>query len=133
MVIAEGWCWDSANAIPIFTRIASKFSNWDYRIALRSEHEELVSKYYLTAGADKIPTLIVANPEGEEIIRWVERPARSYRRILEMNVEELPQEEKMEKLQAKKEINPPDVSHEIFREVFDLLEKATAVQRLITK
>ena len=58
LVIAEGWCGDAAQILPIIKLMSESSENIDLKIALRDENEALINQF-LTNGAKSIPKLIV--------------------------------------------------------------------------
>ncbi len=76
IVIAEAWCGDCAQNLPMMAVIASASSGKiDLRITGRDETPELMNAY-LTNGARSVPKLIVLNKETlTEITTWGPRPA----------------------------------------------------------
>jgi hypothetical protein len=75
LVLAEGWCGDAAQILPILNKMAvESHKRIDLRIVLRDENEELM-RHYLTNGARAIPKVIVICKEAG-IVRasWGPRP-----------------------------------------------------------
>lgn len=75
LVLAEGWCGDAAQILPILNKMAMEsHKKIDLRIVLRDDNEELMS-HYLTNGARAIPKVIVICKEAG-IVRasWGPRP-----------------------------------------------------------
>lgn len=74
LVIAEGWCGDAAQLLPIFNKMAGIATNIELKIVFRDENEKLMN-LFLTNGAKAIPKLIVIE---EEILKlggsWGPRP-----------------------------------------------------------
>lgn len=74
LVIAEGWCGDAAQILPILNKMALESNKIDLRIALRDSNEELMS-HFLTNGTRSIPKLIIIDKEtGEVCNHWGPRP-----------------------------------------------------------
>lgn len=73
LVIAEGWCGDAAQILPIIKLMAESSENINLRIAFRDENEDLMSKF-LTNGARSIPKLIILDEKLEIINHWGPRP-----------------------------------------------------------
>lgn len=83
IVLAESWCGDGAQNIPVIAKIASLFPNIDLKIILRDEHPELMDQY-LTNGSKSIPKLICFDREtDEEIGTWGPRPTSIQQMVLE--------------------------------------------------
>lgn len=74
LVIAEGWCGDAAQLLPIFNKLVSISDKIELKIVFRDENEDLMNQF-LTNGSKSIPKLIVLdrntlNVEGN----WGPRP-----------------------------------------------------------
>ncbi len=129
--IAENWCGDCANDIPVISRMAQEFDTWDSRIVGREAFENEVVEHYLTAGRKKIPVIVFADDDGDEVVRWVERPTRSYRLQAKLQGERLPKEEYIQKYKSMKEFKPPSLTEEIFRELLDCATKAISMLKIL--
>ena len=75
LVIAEGWCADGAQILPIFDKMAlDSDKKIELKVVLRDDNEELMS-HFLTNGARAIPKLIVIDKEtGDVVADWGPRP-----------------------------------------------------------
>ena len=93
LCIAEPWCGDCANGVPIIAKLAGELDNWDFRIVPRDSFREEVDRFYTTAGRKKIPIVIFADEDGDEITRWIERPTRSYHLLGKLRDQNLSKEE----------------------------------------
>jgi len=73
-VVAEVWCGDCAQNLPVIG-IVAELSNGliDLRIIQRDENPEWIEKYH-TNGAKAIPKLISFNAFGQELFTWGARP-----------------------------------------------------------
>jgi hypothetical protein len=131
LCIAENWCGDCANDIPVIARMSDQFDQWDLSIVGREAHDDLVVEYYLTAGRKKIPVIVFADDDGDEIVRWIERPTRSYRILADLQSERLPKEEYIQKYQSISELKAPSLSEEILRELLDCADKAVSMIRIL--
>ncbi|MHA2305631.1 MAG: thioredoxin family protein, partial [Candidatus Hodarchaeales archaeon] len=78
LCIAENWCGDCANGVPVIATLADMNPNWDFRVVSRDAFRNEFETFYTTAGRMKIPVIIFADEDGDEIMRWIERPTRSY-------------------------------------------------------
>jgi len=74
LVIAEDWCGDASNTVPILARLASQAPGLELKIVLRDENPELMDRY-LTKGARSIPIVIALDDEFQELGHWGPRPA----------------------------------------------------------
>ena len=83
LVLAESWCGDGAQNIPVIAKIAGLSPNVELKILLRDENHELMEAY-LTNGSRCIPKLICINSETkEEIGTWGPRPLRIQQMVKE--------------------------------------------------
>jgi len=62
LVLAESWCGDAAQVVPVIHKMAEVTSKIDLRIVLRDENEELMN-LFLTNGTKSIPKLIIIEKE----------------------------------------------------------------------
>ena len=74
LAIAEDWCGDASNLVPIFARLAEASPLVDLRIVKRDEHPELMDMY-LTNGSRSIPIVVILDEAHQPIGRWGPRPA----------------------------------------------------------
>ena len=74
VVLAEDWCGDASNTVPILARWAEQTGNVELRILRRDEHPAVMDRY-LTGTARAIPVVIVLTEEMEELGWWGPRPA----------------------------------------------------------
>jgi len=73
IVLAESWCGDAAQNIPVFAKIAEANPNINLRIVLRDENIDLMNQY-LTNGGMSIPKLICVDENLNELGTWGPRP-----------------------------------------------------------
>jgi hypothetical protein len=73
LVIAEAWCGDASNTIPILAKLAELTPGLEMRIVRRDQHPELMDRY-LTNGSRSIPIVIVLDDELREVGHWGPRP-----------------------------------------------------------
>ena len=74
LVIAEGWCGDAAQLLPIFNKMAEVSDKIELKIVLRDENESLMN-HFLTNGAKAIPKLIVLDKKSLNVeANWGPRP-----------------------------------------------------------
>ena len=83
IVLAESWCGDGAQNIPVIAKVASLNPNIKLQITLRDENPELMNQY-LTNGGRSIPKLIcIGSVSGKEIGTWGPRPKRIAEMVLD--------------------------------------------------
>ncbi len=73
IVIAESWCGDAAQNIPVFAKMAEANPNINLRILLRDDNPEVMDQY-LTNGSKSIPILICVDENLKELGTWGPRP-----------------------------------------------------------
>lgn len=67
LVLAESWCGDAAQVVPVINKMAEVTSKIDLRIVLRDENEELMN-LFLTNGTKSIPKLIIIEKQSGEVV-----------------------------------------------------------------
>lgn len=100
VLLAEAWCGDAAQNLPVIAKMKYVTPNIDLRILLRDEHPDVMDKY-LTNGGRSVPKLICLNGDTlEEIFVWGPRPKIAQDLILEnkSSVNPLPKDELYQKL-----------------------------------
>lgn len=74
LVIAEAWCGDVAQNLPVINIIAGLNPKIELKIILRDENEEVMNAF-LTNGARSIPVCVLMDGETFEILgKWGPRP-----------------------------------------------------------
>ena len=73
LVIAEGWCADGAQILPVINKITEKSPNFDLKIVLRDENKQLMNEF-LTNGNKSIPIVIIFGQENHIVKSWGPRP-----------------------------------------------------------
>lgn len=73
LVIAESWCGDAAQNVPIMQIMAEVNPNINLRVILRDENPDLMNRY-LTNGGKSIPILICLDENLTELGTWGPRP-----------------------------------------------------------
>jgi len=73
VVLAEDWCGDASNTVPVLARWAEQTPNVELRILRRDENPAVMDRY-LTGTARSIPVVIVLSHEMDEIGWWGPRP-----------------------------------------------------------
>lgn len=73
VVLAESWCGDAAQNLPVMAKIAETNPNITLRIVLRDENPDLMNQY-LTNGGKSIPKLICLDENLNELGTWGPRP-----------------------------------------------------------
>ena len=74
LVLAEDWCGDASNTIPVLDRWAALGEGLELRILRRDEHPAVMDRY-LTNGSRSIPIVIALDEGFAEVGHWGPRPA----------------------------------------------------------
>jgi hypothetical protein len=74
LVIAETWCGDVAQSVPVLAQLAALNPRITFRIILRDEHPEVIGQF-LTNGARSIPKVILLDEDLTILADWGPRPA----------------------------------------------------------
>jgi thioredoxin-like negative regulator of GroEL len=75
LVIAEDWCGDASNTVPIVAKLAEQAPGLQLRIIQRDTYPEVMDQY-LTNGARSIPIVIALDENFEEVGHWGPRPSQ---------------------------------------------------------
>lgn len=87
IVIAESWCGDAAQILPVINKMATVSDKIDLRIVFRDDNEELMNQF-LTNGTKSIPKLIIIDKESNEVIAdFGPRPIMAKQLILDYKAE----------------------------------------------
>jgi len=73
LVLAEDWCGDASNTIPILAKLVEQLPGVDLRILRRDEHPAVMDRY-LTNGSRSIPIVIALDADFMELGHWGPRP-----------------------------------------------------------
>jgi hypothetical protein len=73
LVIAEDWCGDASNTVPIVAKLADSVPGLELRVILRDANAEVMDQY-LTNGSRSIPIVIALDESFAEIGHWGPRP-----------------------------------------------------------
>jgi hypothetical protein len=74
LVIAEDWCGDASNTVPIIAKLADQSAGLELRIIARDANPEVMDQY-LTNGSRSIPIVIALDDSFHEVGHWGPRPA----------------------------------------------------------
>lgn len=74
LVLAEDWCGDASNSVPVLAKWVESVDGLSLRILRRDENPELMDRY-LTDGSRSIPIVIALDEEFNELGHWGPRPA----------------------------------------------------------
>ncbi len=82
VLIAEGWCGDAANSVPVIAMMSKLSDNVELHIIIRDENPDVMNEY-LTNGAKSIPILIVLDEKYNELFVWGPRPSALQKEVIE--------------------------------------------------
>lgn len=86
LVIAEGWCGDAAQNLPVINKIAETNDLITLKLALRDENEDLMN-LFLTNGGKSIPKLIALDKNNNVINTWGPRPSEATKMVADYKAE----------------------------------------------
>jgi hypothetical protein len=73
LVLAEDWCGDAVNIVPVIARLTERTPNLDLRILPRDANLDIMDAH-LTNGARSMPVAILLDADYHEIAWWGPRP-----------------------------------------------------------
>lgn len=76
LVLAEDWCGDVINNLPVLGRLAAESGKLNVRIFLRDQNPELMDQYLQDGQFRSIPVFVLFDADFRELGYWIERPAR---------------------------------------------------------
>lgn len=121
MIISEPWCGDSAQIIPVITKIASTNSLIELKIILRDENPDIMDLYVTPENKRSIPVLAVFDDENNELFRWGSRPLEAEKLVNQLKTNGAAKEVYLNKLHLWYAQNK---GAEIEKEILSLLKLA---------
>lgn len=82
LVIAEGWCGDAAQILPVINKIAEASAKINLKVVCRDENDELMNQF-LTNGSKSIPKILIVDNNYEVINSWGPRPSIATKMVLD--------------------------------------------------
>ena len=76
LAIAEDWCGDVINNLPVLGRLAEVSGKIDLRVFLRDQNLDLMDQYLKEGQFRSIPVFVLFDSNLQELGYWIERPAR---------------------------------------------------------
>ena len=116
LVIAEDWCGDASNTVPVLGKLGDEAEGIDVRIISRDDNPEVMDRY-LTNGARSIPIAILLDAEFDEMGHWGPRPKELQQWVLD-NKDRIPKEERYPQVRR---WYAKDKGQATLREVLELL------------
>lgn len=86
LVIAEGWCGDAAQILPIINKVTEASDKIAFKIVLRDENEDLMNQY-LTNGSKSIPKVIILDHRNNVLDSWGPRPSVASKMVVDYKVQ----------------------------------------------
>ena len=96
LVLADDWCGDAVNTLPVINRLVEAVPNAELRIVPRDAHPEIRDRH-LTNGSRSIPIVILLDPGGVPLGWWGPRPTR-LQALFERVLRSLPGKERYREL-----------------------------------
>jgi thioredoxin family protein len=121
LVLADDWCGDAVNILPVIARLAAALPNLELRIVPRDRYPEIRDRY-LTNGTRSIPIVILLDGRGRPRGHWGPRPPELQRHF-ELELRDLPSEERYRKVRRWYAV---DRGRSIAHELADLIERSAA-------
>lgn len=75
LVIAEDWCGDAVNTLPVLARLAEAAENVELRVVSRDENPDLMDAHRSPRGAAAIPVVMILDEGFVERAWWGSRPS----------------------------------------------------------
>lgn len=76
LALAEDWCGDVINNLPVLGRLAEASGKLNVRIFLRDQNLDIMDQYLKQGQFRSIPVFVFFDEEFRELGHWIERPAR---------------------------------------------------------
>ena len=83
VVLAEDWCGDAVNTVPVLAKWAAAAPNLALRVLRRDEHPEVMDRYLTNGTARAIPVVIGLTEAMRELGWWGPRPRELQAYVLE--------------------------------------------------
>ncbi|MFQ5549765.1 MAG: thioredoxin family protein [Gemmatimonadales bacterium] len=119
LVLAEDWCGDASNTVPILARMGHEALCLDMKVIRRDEHPEVMDRF-LTNGARAIPIVIVLDDNFNLRGHWGPRPSELQAWVQE-NKDKMPADERYKHVRR---WYARDHGETTLREVLALLENS---------
>ncbi|MBF6589118.1 MAG: thioredoxin family protein [Ktedonobacterales bacterium] len=81
LVLAEDWCGDVIDNLPILGRLAAESGKLNLRVFLRDTHLDLIDQYLNDGQFRSIPVFVFFDESFHELGRFIERPASVTARV----------------------------------------------------
>jgi len=147
VALAEDWCGDVINNLPVLGRLAAESGKLTVRIFLRDQNLDLMDQYLNQGQFRSIPVFVFFDDTFRELGHWIERPARIHKLQTEMrralfatdpllstiapdtSPSQMPEEARNRLMQANADFRAAhrvESDHEVVRELRTVVENAIA-------
>ena len=75
LALAEDWCGDVINNLPVLGRLAEMSDKLHLRVFLRDQHLDIMDQYLKEGQFRSIPVFVLFDSNFRELGHWIERPA----------------------------------------------------------
>lgn len=75
VALAEDWCGDVMNNLPVLARLEQASPNLTVRVFLRDQNPDLIDQYLKEGRFRSIPVFALHDAELRDVGHWIERPA----------------------------------------------------------
>lgn len=76
LALAEDWCGDVINNLPVLGQLAAVSGKLNVRIFLRDQNLDIMDQYLKQGQFRSIPVFVLFDENFRELGHWIERPAR---------------------------------------------------------
>lgn len=125
LVIAEDWCGDAVNTLPVLARLAEVAGNVGLRILSRDASPDLMDAHRSASGAAAIPVVMIVDEGFVERTWWGSRPGALQAWVDDVGMT-LPKEERYREVRG---WYARDRGASALDEIVSLIEEVAAVQR----
>jgi len=119
LVMAEDWCGDAVNILPLLARLAEQAPNVELRVVGREDNADLMEAH-LTNGSRSIPVVMVLDEDYQERAWWGPRPSALQQWVMDEGMEL----EKGERYRRVRTWYARDRGRTIVDEVIDVVTRA---------
>ena len=86
LVIAEDWCGDVINNLPVLGRLAATSEKLNVRVFLRDQNLDIMDQYLKNGEFRSIPVFVVFDEQFKEVGHFIERPESVTQRMQQFHV-----------------------------------------------
>lgn len=84
VALAEDWCGDVINNLPVLGRLAAASGKLNVSIFLRDQNLDIADQYLNQGQFRSIPVFVFFDQNFKELGHWIERPARIHEMLMAM-------------------------------------------------